>query len=896
MSGNALQGIFMAEEPGASSTGRALPGSAPERSLKIRIAKKAFVFDVRKKFAATRTFAVKKKPETPAEGIKDTLLEMLSSRKRTPSPNAKDGEGQKAANKEEAPAQGKKPPSTVKLVMGISAGLFLLFLLIVGLIVLQYGGAGGAPPPSPSELFMSDYSFNVIQSRILSTGQSDKLSRAAYFLVGLDSSNLSRANFSVSLYSEKPVTQVFMLDYPKESADTYLAFYSKLSSKLGNIGIPLNEIGVESLSSLPEGALLIIPTGYFPSELLGLDGGLDYKDLLRQGVDIVYIGMPFDSTALDHTGSTVRVGNADIIFARNKPDSSDGFLLFDAQYSASPGKDGSSEGMQSQPMLYGSVSSVKLEKGSIMFIPQLLDGGWASDPESAAIDITRLVYEENWLAPMASGSYTLYKPKGTDVLSVFTSQFQRDSAFARISASVNDTNGAKSRRFIVTRVEKAQLGDLTPRDLQTVPFYLSGTKTRLNLVLREPDDTPVKLYVGMYKDGSELQRSEFELGLTNPTIEKSVDFQVNSEPGRYVVMVVDATGKVYAATMLTVIDLDIDLQYANWQKGQFNFTLSSAGKPISPYSLSVTLDGKGEQQYSQSMLSKTSTATKLEYAYSGKISPGNHKFTFFAGAWDKNFYADYFQRKNFWDNPVVLVLGVVSLLVFILGTILRRPEVLRYGLDIPDFPALSTIKIPLKRETVLEIFDNVNAGYSWRWMPLRAEELKSGFRKLTYNGKPILIGDFNLERVLAKLREEGAVKDELDYWGKTEWEKQSRHSIRYLMVYRILRNVFVNNAVKFSKLDAIPECDVKAVVGNEEIYLHIMEEPRERAVHRALATVGKGHTIIVFKTREEAEDFRRALNSPSKLAVALKMEVNSRNIMLLPVKEAVSAYIKGITG
>ncbi|MFA6907705.1 MAG: hypothetical protein WC263_02660, partial [Candidatus Micrarchaeia archaeon] len=191
--------------------------------------------------------------------------------------------------------------------------------------------------------------------------------------------------------------------------------------------------------------------------------------------------------------------------------------------------------------------------------------------------------------------------------------------------------------------------------------------------------------------------------------------------------------------------------------------------------------------------------------------------------------------------------------------------------------------------------DNLNAGYSWKWMPLRSEEIKGGFRKLTYNGKPILIGDFNLERVLTKLKEEGSVKDELDYWGKTAWEKESNHSTRYLMIYRILRNVFVNNAVKFSKIDAIPECDVKAVLGSEEIYFHVMEEPRERVAHRALATVPKGHTIIVFKTAEEAEDFRRSLNSPSKLAVALKMEVNNKNILLLPIKEAVNSYLKSIT-
>jgi len=55
----------MAENTGASGGGNAPAPIIPERSLKLKISKKAYVFDVRKKFAATRSFAVKKRQRRP---------------------------------------------------------------------------------------------------------------------------------------------------------------------------------------------------------------------------------------------------------------------------------------------------------------------------------------------------------------------------------------------------------------------------------------------------------------------------------------------------------------------------------------------------------------------------------------------------------------------------------------------------------------------------------------------------------------------------------------------------------------------------------------------------------------------------------------------------------------
>ena len=55
-------------------------GEEQQDALKLRISKKAYIFDVRKRFAASRSFAVRKKPETTAEDIKERLKEIVEKR------------------------------------------------------------------------------------------------------------------------------------------------------------------------------------------------------------------------------------------------------------------------------------------------------------------------------------------------------------------------------------------------------------------------------------------------------------------------------------------------------------------------------------------------------------------------------------------------------------------------------------------------------------------------------------------------------------------------------------------------------------------------------------------------------------------------------------------------
>jgi len=864
----------------------------PEKSpllSRLKITKKTYVFDVRKKYAASRNFLVKKSAETPAEDIKQKVEEFLRRRKIAAGQEKEKQEKEKASKPLAEQLKPKPGMSPIKMAVVVVLFLVLASAAFVWLALSAIPQGTAQPPPAS---FFGKVSTRITQADLLSFQQNDKFMRAGFFLINFDASGVSNLSYRIKLLSQQPPTQAYLLDYERDSADSYPAFRRRLNEELTAAGIPLNEITMDRLQSLPPGSTLIVPTGYFPSELLGIASPLTYKDILARGSNIIYIGLPFDEDALDRKGNAVRVGKGDVAFSKAKASSSDRFSLYDGQYYAAPAGGELSGG----PQLYGSVSSIKYGEGTMFFLPQSLDGGWRGDGEAAAVDVARLLYEEKWLAPYAEQEVAAdLSAKDKAPLSVFTAPFGADSAYVEFAEKATDLQGITRRNVRLFQIEKKQKGEMASRDPVAIPTYISGQRTRLNIDLRESSPALVKLYVRLYKDGKQMHEEELELGLTNPTLEKPKDISIEVPPGRYVIRVEDKGGKIYAATGLDVADLDVEAVAAKWQTGSFVFTLSSAGQPVSPKSISVSLDGRGEKQYSGTSLPISGSRTTLAYDYPGELKPGNHLFIFKAGSYSKPYALEYRQSKQFWDNPIVIVLGLLSAGIFAVGMVLRRPEKMRYGLDIPDFPPLSTIKIPVKRETVLDLFDAVNSSYSWQWMPLRPEEIKNGFRRLTYNGKPILIGDFNLDRVLAKLKEEGVVKEELGYFGLSRWEGQSGRSIAYLTIYRILRNVFVNNAVKFSKLGAMPDCDVKAIIGKDELYLHIMEgKEAEKIAHRALATAKRGTSIMVFKTEEERDRFRDSLTSTSKLAVALKMEVNSRNILLLPVKNAITNYLKGV--
>ncbi len=297
----------MGDEDGIEGKGRQL--------LKLKITKKAYVFDVRRKYAAVRTFNVKKKPETPAEGIMDSIASLLKKRKPEETPGRAEA------------ARAPPKQNLASTAITIAAVVLALFFLAIAFVWLSVAGAPAQQPPVlPPSAFSGAYGFSADNNRILSVGSETAQQRIGYFLVRYGSQNLARLNFSASLYAQKPSTQLFVLDYARADAYTYPEFFRGLTAQLRAKGISTNEIGLETLPSLPDGAMLLVPTGYFPKELLGIGNNFDYGDLLSRGVTIIYIGSPFDTIAYDgESSSTMSVDRHELTFSNSGAESTDGF-------------------------------------------------------------------------------------------------------------------------------------------------------------------------------------------------------------------------------------------------------------------------------------------------------------------------------------------------------------------------------------------------------------------------------------------------------------------------------------------------------------------------------------------------------------------------------------------
>lgn len=104
-------------------------------------------------------------------------------------------------------------------------------------------------------------------------------------------------------------------------------------------------------------------------------------------------------------------------------------------------------------------------------------------------------------------------------------------------------------------------------------------------------------------------------------------------------------------------------------------------------------------------------------------------------------------------------MAVIAIIAVVIAFYVKRPEKQMFSLDIPDFPPVSAVKIPMESQKVLAVFEKVNKDYSWKNMPLTLSEIKKGIEELSYGGKKIIIGEYNLEMILDKLIARGLVKE-----------------------------------------------------------------------------------------------------------------------------------------
>jgi len=250
----------------------------------------------------------------------------------------------------------------------------------------------------------------------------------------------------------------------------------------------------------------------------------------------------------------------------------------------------------------------------------------------------------------------------------------------------------------------------------------------------------------------------------------------------------------------------------------------------------------------------------------------------------------FVREASIFEKPENIAAIIITLIFFGIGILIARPEEIRYTLDVPDFPPLQAIAIPLKRETVLGVFDSVNKDLRWQYTPLSITDLKSGFKKLLHRGRSIIIGDYNLERILDKLIEEGYVVRSLEYYGLKSWERESGKSIHALAMMRSLRDVFVNEGIPFVPFGQKTDADTTISIGGEKVYMHIFED--DRVIPRAITTALAGRTVVVFEDEVIMRSFMDRIHSASEVNVTFKLLVDNDKIDLAPTNRLMDVLSK----
>lgn len=853
---------------------------------RLKIRKKTYKFDVKHRYYPEKHYKVKTK--SPIEKLRESIKKRTAPKKEGP-------------RKKKITKPSEKKPAGFNFGLAAVAIIAALIILITGglyiyIQTLQPASQAFVPPVDRPE--MTDL---LIGGDILTAGDIGTENHVAAVLLDYETANIG--NYSVFLYTyEKQLpSQVFVLQSERVQATSYPLFINHLRNNLSKKNILVNEITIQELETLPQGAVVIIPSGYVPQEILGVDSTITFSGLAERGMVIIYIGLPFDRmNDGDLVADTPQNVLDNIPFRFDEGASllsSNNFALYQPLYSVTSGK-------WSPSLAYGSVSVLSNGNGAFVFVPQTLDGGWREDPlkpnkeasEFAAEDIARIIVETPWAAPDGDPAQ-YYIPVGDEPSArryFYSNTFEGTARSVKtymIGESSSDTD-LYVEDLQVINVAKQSRGELyIDGGTVVISTNMTNQPVRMFARLNEPTAAQPNMYL-IINDvyGTEVER--YPQNRVNVQADLAIDVPIYLGKGEYTVQLVDDESKVYAESYLKVVTVDI---YPAGKDGSstYLFRLEREGEPVELSQVTVLVDGGDYGEYDYTSVRGSIAVDVGGYTGGDSLPTGEHTFSFVIGGLTETVSYDITRPiPPLFANPLLWLTIIFAAGIAGAGIFFSRKEQTVYSLDVPDFPPVARQKIPLSSDTILSIFERVNDAYRWSSTPLTLTEVKNGFKEIYYQGKPIYITDYNTEYVLDSMIGKGKILQSLGYYGPLSWEKKTGRSMTYLAMMRKLRDICVNNAIPFTQMGESKEADSEITVVGQQMFLHFFERSSEvddkalaGLISGVLSTIDNGITIVLFKNALKKRNFITMLDSPSKAQLLLKLEVENRSVLLLTMDE-----------
>jgi len=842
---------------------------------KSRIRRILYAFNIRKIFTPIRRFA------TPKEDPFAAITAFFSSLA--------------PKQKEEIKFKGKVVKHREPIFRMVL--LFAIFILVLGLaiyFITTIKITPYVPPPLPV------LPAPIVDVNILDAGTLDAYeSQVWYAALTINGSSLDYANLSLSVFKDFAPEEVFLLKSVKKDATRYDDFKRMLKAELEAEGMSITEITPDDLLRMPDSLkiTLIVPTGYLPTFFLGMeDPNFDITKFTKRGNVIIYIGRSLTEHVIARNGELVDIPaetiekNFGLVFQAETTDYEKFRPLYRLQQTSRSNID-----IRSQ---IGSSSVTWGGGGYIYFLPTTLDAWWSFSGNKSADDISSIVANALWGYYYVSGASNLTADNetlNTTNMQLFTHKLTRRAnedlikqAYGRLfikTGKINDT--AKTGKMLQVQFQSPPNGRIESYD-KFISSSITGNDLDLSYSLNESVLREEQIFLKIINSQNKEVKS-IPLGVKSLQVSRDV-YRLNAAfpSGDYILKITDSADNSLAQSYLHLSPFSIVSKQMGWELKLFIFEVYAEDDNKAPYlgqinPVKVSLDGKDEKEIKV-------TNGKIAYESSYFPSPGDHVFTIVMGNDIVVKDEPYTRPASFIEKYWYMVLIVV--VVFGIGFAIRRPEKAEYFVDVPDFPPLHSIAIPMKKETIIDMFTSVNKDLKWEYTPLSIQDLKPAFRKTNFQGRSIIIGDYNLENLLDKLIEEGYIKHALDYYGLVSWERESKKSIYKLAMQRALRDLFVIEGVPFLPFGQRTDCDTIASMGGEKIFLHIYEN--DSVIYKAVQTAPQGRTIIIFEDEQTMKDFTARVHSSSETNVVFKMLLDdpNGNIFLSPINKLIDAMNK----
>ncbi|NYZ74075.1 hypothetical protein H0O00_02950 [Candidatus Micrarchaeota archaeon] len=832
--------------------------------------KKTYRFELKKKYQYVSHYRTKVRP--PIEKIKDLVRGILTPKKE---------------KKTEAVLSQAPPGGFNFMVFG--AFIFIaIIVLAMGWLFLTtqaFQSAGVFQPPSEKPAIEN----TIISGDVISSGDRANPRYVASVMIDYNTSNLVNYSVIISTYDQKLPYEVFILNSERFEAGMYPDFIRTLRSNLAKRKIILNEITLKQLETIPEGAIIIVPSGVVPMEMLGVNSMITPNHLADRGVVVIYLGQPFTKMlngTLVQTTPQATLKTIPFGFDENvQLQTSAAMHVYQPLYRAAPTSGWAGD------LKYGSISVATKGDGAFVFLPQTLDGGWRGNYTSAADDVSRIVFDIPWAEPNApSKNYTFADQTYYAGRSYFFSdQFAKPSVTLKVDfIGYTSTSEFPVRETLFTSIEKERDNDMyIELGGKVVPTNISGKPVRMNAMLREPQAAQPNMYLTMTdSNGTEVQ--SISQGPVNVQADKSFDVPIYIDRGEYIVALMDDESNIYTQVYMKVVSIDITWKGQDSKKpSRYYFDISMDGQPFELNEISLLVDGGKYGSYTFNRVS----SMKVDvggFTGDNSLPTGDHVFKFTAGGLKVDVPIKHQVVKTIFTDPLFWIMIILTGGIVGIGVLFARQEAIYFALDIPDFPPVARTKIPLAADSILGIFEKINETYRWQCTPLAPTEIKNGFKDIFFHGKPVYITDYNVEFLLDTLEKRNLLKECIGYYGLISWEDRTKHSIEYLALMRRLRDICVNNAIPFTQLDESKEADSVLTVVGQQMYLHFYEkggDPKE-LLKRILPSIGHGISIVVFKSMADKSSFQGLINSsPSVAPLITKMELDSSSLLLLTTEE-----------